>query len=379
MSVSGGVILIEGASPLRMLTIQALQAARCECVAVNDLTEAEAEAKRERPLMLMLDCSSFMPADEGTLSQLQEMRRRVGAPLVLLANLETPTEFIESLSQVGADDCLLKPLRPHQLQPRLAVVSTPRPPVNPISLGRLGPKVVSIVHGRQSFAWRTGELFEHSGYHVLYSSIEDEHVPRDESGIDLHIFCTESREELARALRLRQPAGLRPGARGFLLCAGGPGELVSSPGGGLMAGFDITQVFPEHIVQKANAWFSKSSDALRPESRVPFFCPVEYREAGNIFGTWNSCYSYDLSPGGIFLRTLVPARPGSAVELKIHLTTHRTELLGSGVVAWANTYADRKAFSYPIGMGVQFLGMSPKGLSLLRELCGVDPTEHKPG
>ncbi|QRK12800.1 PilZ domain-containing protein [Archangium violaceum] len=379
MSVRGGVILIEGASPSRMLTIQALQAIHCECVAVVDLEEAEAEAKKGRPLMLMLDCSSFMPADEGALSQLQEMRRRVGVPLVLLANLETPTEFIESLSQVGADDCLLKPLRPHQLQSRIEVVSAPRPPVNPSSLGRLGPKVVSILHGRQGFAWRTGELFEHSGYHVLYGSIGDEHVQRDASGIDLHIFCTDSREALARALRLHLPAGMPPGARGFLICSGGPGDLVSHSGGGLMAGLDMDQIFPEHIVQKANAWFSRSSDALRPESRVPFFCPVEYREAGNIFGTWNSCYSYDLSPGGIFLRTLVPARPGSAVELKIHLTTHRTELLGSGVVAWANTYADRKAYSYPIGMGVQFLGMSPKGLALLRELCGADPTMSKPG
>jgi uncharacterized protein (TIGR02266 family) len=177
-------------------------------------------------------------------------------------------------------------------------------------------------------------------------------------------------------LRLRHPEETRAGSRWFLICPGGPGELVTHSGGGLVAGFDMAQVFPEHVVQKANAWFSRVSNALQPEARVPFFCPVEYREAGNLFGDWNSCYSYDLSPGGIFLRTLVPARPGAAVELKIHLTTHRTELRGSGVVAWANTYAQRKAFSHPVGMGVQFLGMSPKGLSLLRELCGVDPTSR---
>ncbi|MFY0583152.1 PilZ domain-containing protein [Cystobacter fuscus] len=356
MSTSGGVILIENAHPSRAQTIQAIEAAHRECVAVGDVAEALVEARRQRPLMLMLDCSSFMPAEESTLTRLQELRRMVNAPLVLLANLETPTEFIESLSQMGADDCLLKPLRQHQLQPRFEVAATPTPRVPPASLGRLGPKVVSLLHGRQNFAWRTGELLEQSGYHVRYGSFEDEHEPPPESNIELHILCAASREELARVLRLRHPEETRAGSRWFLICPGGPGELVTHSGGGLVAGFDMTQVFPEHVVQKANAWFSRVSNALQPEARVPFFCPVEYREAGNLFGDWNSCYSYDLSPGGIFLRTLVPARPGAAVELKIHLTTHRTELRGSGVVAWANTYAQRRPSPIPSAWGCNFSG-----------------------
>jgi uncharacterized protein (TIGR02266 family) len=359
-----------------MRTIQAIQAAHCECVAVESLTAALAEVNRVRPLMLVLDCSSLIPGDEDTLARIHELRQAAAAPLVILVGLETPTEFIENLSQAGADDCLLKPLQTRQLQPRLEMVGTPRPASSSL-LGRWGPKTVSLAHGQRTFALRTGELLEHSGYHVLYSRLEDERAPWDESGIDLYILCTDSREELARALRLRRAAGPRSGKRWFLICTGGPGPLSESPGGSLVAGFDMTQVCPEHIVQKANAWFSKANNALRPEARVPFFCPVEYREAGGLFGQWNSCYSYDLSPGGIFLRTLVPARPGAAVELKLHLTTLRTDLLGSGVVAWANTYVHRKAFSYPIGMGVHFLGMSPKGLSLLRELCAVEPTANE--
>jgi uncharacterized protein (TIGR02266 family) len=381
MSRSGGVILIEGASPFRMLTVQAIKAARCECVAVSDLTEAQAEVARARPLMLVFDCSSFMPADERTLLQLQELRQMAGAPLVLLATLETPTEFIESLSKVGVDDYLLKPLRTHQLQSRLQATSVSTPLTSSL-IGRLGPKSASLVHGGQSFALRTGELLEYSGYHMRYSAIDDELEPRGEPGVDLHILCAGSREELTRVFQQRLSAepsrGIRLGSRWFLICPGGPGGMDPVSGGVLVAGFDMAQVHPEHIVQKANAWLSKVSNTLQPEARVPFFCPVEYREAGNLFGRWNSCYSYDLSPGGIFLRTLEPARPGSAVELKIHLTTLRTELLGSGMVAWANTYTHRKGFSCPIGMGVQFLGMSPKGLALLREVCGVDPTVRKP-
>ncbi|QRO00656.1 response regulator [Archangium violaceum] len=377
MSSSGGVLLVEGESPFRMLTLQAIQAAGRECFAVGDLATALEEAKRVRPHLIVLDCASIMPGDEQLLARVEELRRLTGAPLIILAGLDTPTEFIESLSRVGGEDCLFKPLQTRQLQLRLEAASSPRPP-SAHPLARWGAKTVSLVHGRGTFAQRTGELLEQSGYHVRYESLEDERAAREESGVDLHILCTDSREELAHALQLRQPAGLPPGSRWFLICTEGPGHLATHTGGTLIAGFDMARVLPEQIIQKANAWFSRAIDALQPEARVPFFCPVEYREAGNIFGSWSSCFSYDLSPGGIFLRTLVPARPGAAVELKIHLTTLRMELLGSGVVAWSNAYAPRKTASYPTGMGVHFLGMSPRGLAQLRELCGVDPTARKP-
>ncbi|WP_257457963.1 PilZ domain-containing protein [Archangium lipolyticum] len=377
MSRSGGVLLVEGESPFRMLTHQAIQAAHCECFAVGSLPAALEEARRVRPLLIVLDCASLMPGDERLLAQIEELRRLAGAPLVFLAGLETPTEFIESLSRVGGDDCLLKPLQTRQFQLRLEAASASRP-TSPHPLSRWVAKTVSLVHGKRTFAQRAGELLEQSGYHVRYEPLEDERPAREESGIDLHILCTDSREELAHALRVRQPAGLPPGSRWFLICTEGPGHLVTHAGGALIAGFDMARDLPEQLIHKANAWFSRAIDALQPEARVPFFCPVEYREAGNIFGSWSSCYSYDLSPGGIFLRTLVPPRPGAAVELKIHLTTLRMELLGSGVVAWSNAYTPQKTASYPTGMGVHFLGMSPRGLAQLRELCGVDPTPRKP-
>jgi uncharacterized protein (TIGR02266 family) len=109
--------------------------------------------------------------------------------------------------------------------------------------------------------------------------------------------------------------------------------------------------------------------SLRAEARRPFCCPVEFGEGGPRPGEWLSGYSSALSPGGVFIRTLVPARPGSTVGLRILLPTSREQLEAHGVVAWANPFAPRGALAYPYGMGVRFLGMGPPRLMHLRQLC----------
>ena len=106
--------------------------------------------------------------------------------------------------------------------------------------------------------------------------------------------------------------------------------------------------------------------ALLVDERVPFVCPVEFREVGSF--SWSSCFSSALSPGALFVRTLVPARPGAALELRIHLPTTRGVLEGPGIVSWSNPYVPHRVASYPLGMGIQFLGMSPRRLMQLREL-----------
>jgi hypothetical protein len=107
---------------------------------------------------------------------------------------------------------------------------------------------------------------------------------------------------------------------------------------------------------------------LRVHEAVPFFCPVQYRELGRE-PHWRCGYSHDMSPGGLFMRTLVPPRVGAALELRIFLTTTGEMLEGSGVVAWSNPWPLGQGLLAPPGMGIEFLGMSPKRLAHLREIC----------
>ncbi len=123
---------------------------------------------------------------------------------------------------------------------------------------------------------------------------------------------------------------------------------------------------PRHLLARINGLLQRNLMALLVDERVSFVCPVEFREVGTF--SWSSCFSSALSPGALFVRTLVPARSGAALELRIHLPTTREVLEGPGLVSWSNPYVPRRLASFPLGMGIQFLGMSPRRLMQLREL-----------
>jgi uncharacterized protein (TIGR02266 family) len=108
---------------------------------------------------------------------------------------------------------------------------------------------------------------------------------------------------------------------------------------------------------------------LRVHQRVPFFTVVEFREAGATAARWLAGFSSNLSPGGVFVRSLAAQRVGSALEVRIHVEQSHEVLEGSGVVAWANSWGARGGFHFSVGMGLQFLTMSPKSLMRVRQLC----------
>jgi Tfp pilus assembly protein PilZ len=124
------------------------------------------------------------------------------------------------------------------------------------------------------------------------------------------------------------------------------------------------------LLSRINGLLLRHRESLHVEERVSFVCPVEFRQVGAT--SWSSCYSSALSPGALFVRTLVPARTGAALELRIHLPTTREVIEGPGLVAWSNPYSPRRLSSYPLGMGIQFLGANPGRLMLLRELLHPD-------
>ncbi|MFP2928931.1 PAS domain S-box protein [Pyxidicoccus sp. 3LG] len=123
------------------------------------------------------------------------------------------------------------------------------------------------------------------------------------------------------------------------------------------------------LLPRIHAVLGRDVSTLHAEERVPFCCPVEFGESGPHAAEWTSGFSSALSPGGLFIRTLVPARPGTSVRLRILLPTTRERLETHGVVAWSNPFAPRAGLAYPYGMGVQFLGMGPPRLMSLRQLC----------
>ncbi len=334
-----------------------------ECVAVRTAAEALAAVEKAEPVMIVLDPAVFSTSS-GEFTRLRALAP--SASLVLLANGDTHAENIETCYRAGADDCILRPFRAAHIATRLAaIVEKPGPDGEAKKRAGSGNRVLLVCMDKPCCR-RLETFLELSGYHVLARPPEQASLTR--------LLETERPE-----LVLLSPEGL--GAAAWIRAAVGqngrtpPPPLVAlrRPEGGARPGvetwFDGDTLALEQVVARVHAFFRHGSDHLRVPNRVPFFCPVELREIGEREAKWTSCYSYDLSPGGLFVKTLVPPRPRASVELKIYLTTARQVIEGTGVVAWSNVYSRRHAWSYPVGAGIQFLGMSPKRLAQLRELC----------
>lgn len=351
---AGRKVLVIGATDeLASQTRPLLAHAGCECITARDL-DALAELERARPLMVLIDCSTN-EAGEQVVSLVESIRKRHDVPTVVVASADTSAELLESFWSAGADDCIYRPIRPGHIQARVAALTATPAPAPRLFTYRAPPTVL-LACDDAKLRGRLGELLELSGYHLLYAPLDDREVQSargERANVDLLIALGE-RQDLTRLQRAANPT--RP-----------PLGLSSGAGGKVV--LDGAEVPVETVVGKVNALFNRTAQQLQVEGRVPFFCPVEFRDVGENPPNWMSSYSFNISPLGIFLKTLAPVRPGAALELKIHLTTAREVLEGTGVVAWANSYAQRKALSYPVGMGVQFLGMSPKRLAQLREIC----------
>jgi DNA-binding response OmpR family regulator len=360
------VLLVDQAKELRLYLTPLLRAVGCEVVSVDNMLAARVELGRCRPLMVVVDWR-VLPADGSPgCGALRGHAQNGDVPILVVVGDHTPAELLEACVQGGAEDCMLGPVRITELQARLDVLRerTHGPTLRPME--RRTPRTVLLVGEAPNTPGGLGTDLEACGHHVLYASTHEQAVARvAEYGEPLHLLLMRasvtSAEEMMRVERLRTEARL--GRVPTVVVADGDVTEVPMLG---QVWLSARTLAPRHLLSRINGQLQRNLAALLVDERVPFVCPVEYREVGSF--SWSSCYSSALSPGALFVRTLVPARSGAALELRIHLSTTREVLEGPGLVAWSNPYTARRTASYPLGMGIQFLGMSPRRLMQLREL-----------
>ncbi|WP_375768564.1 response regulator [Archangium gephyra] len=360
------VLLVDQAKELRLYLTPLLRAVGCEVVSVDNLLGARVELSRLRPLMVVVDWR-VLPADGSPgFAALRGHAQNGDVPILVVVGDHTPAELLEACVQGGAEDCMLGPVRLAELQARIDVLRerTPASPVRPLE--RRTPRTVLLVGEAPGAPGGLGADLEACGHHLLYAPTAEKAVARAaEYGEPIHLLLTRapvtSAEEMMRVERLRTEARL--GRVPTVVVADGDVTEVPMLG---QVWLSARTLAPRHLLARINGQLQRNLAALLVDERVPFVCPVEYREVGTF--SWSSCYSNALSPGALFVRTLVPARPGAALELRIHLPTTREVLEGPGLVSWSNPYTSRRTATYPLGMGIQFLGMSPRRLMQLREL-----------
>lgn len=112
----------------------------------------------------------------------------------------------------------------------------------------------------------------------------------------------------------------------------------------------------------------------RAEPRAEVELEVHYRTAQEFL----AAYSRNISGGGILIRTQQPLSLNQKVLVRFTLPgiTHRFEV--HGVVVWANPPSTRSSF--PSGMGIKFLDLSPNDAKLIGEFIKkVKPPEPASG
>ncbi|WNG40853.1 response regulator [Archangium violaceum] len=360
------VLLVDQAKELRLHLTALLRAAGCEVVSVDNLLAARVELGRCRPLMVMVDWR-VLSADGGPgCAALRSHPLHGDVPILVVVGDGTPAELLEACVQGGAEDCMLGPVRIIELQARIDVLrdKVPGPPHR--LMERRTPRTVLLVGEAANTREGLGAHLEACGHHLLYApSAERAMALVAEYGEPIHLLLVRtpvtSAEEMMRVERLR--TGTRLGRVHTVVVT--DGDVTEAPMLG-QVWLSARTLAPRHLLARINGLLLRNAVGLQVDERVPFVCPVEFRELGG--ASWSSCYSSALSPGALFVRTLVPARVGAALELRIHLSTTREVLEGPGLVSWSNPYASRRTASYPLGMGIQFLGMSPRRLMQLREL-----------
>jgi DNA-binding response OmpR family regulator/Tfp pilus assembly protein PilZ len=356
------VLLVEASEDARACAAPPVMAG-CECVTVTGVSGAVRELERGRPLMTMVDARVFdtLPG-EDVLGRLRRHPAHARVPVVLLASTHTPTELVEGAWRSGVADCLLRPVSLPLVRERIAVLESP----GAVAPERRAPRVVLVVDEDDSFRVALARLLALAGHALLLAHTEAEALACA-TLLKGRLAAVVARVPSASGAALLQRLMAMPAAQG----ARGLGVMPRGcqPTGG-MEMLERESATPLDVLTRLEPALGRGFRELRVHESVPFFCPVQFRELGRE-EQWHSCYSQEVSPGGLFLRTLAPPRVGAALELRIHLTTTGELLEGSGVVSWAHTWTPDGPQHAPAGMGIQFLGMSPKRLGRLRELCAA--------
>jgi DNA-binding response OmpR family regulator len=362
LSKEAPIIVIDGARNAYAQSVQPLLDAGFPCVAASNVTAALSIIAKGRPSLVFFDPESCEGESRLACSRLKEALVGKDVPLCLVIRKKTPVELIEGCYLGGADDSIMRPIGPSHVKQRLSALNqdSSTPPVRMASSHRV------VLVGREPPQLKNlSSCLEQSGFHVLRATALEVGRVGSLVATGAPALVILHRDALGFHEQLRAAVGSQ--ASLVALCPA-DAKATNAPASikPLVSG---ERVDAATVLGGINQHFSRTCADLRAHERVSFFCPVELREIGDPGAQWSTCYSYDLSPGGLFVRTIVPPRVKSCVELRIHFSISEDILEGTGVVCWANRFQKRNGWSRPLGAGIQFLGMSPKRLGQLRAIC----------
>ncbi|HEY3816386.1 MAG TPA: PilZ domain-containing protein [Polyangiaceae bacterium] len=124
---------------------------------------------------------------------------------------------------------------------------------------------------------------------------------------------------------------------------------------------------PENVLFRANELVARPAPDQRAAPRLLYGTSVLFRGAGHDEDEVG--FSYNVSSGGVYVRTLAPLDPGQEVWLDMWAPRSQRRVRLAGLVAWRRTFGASEKATVPPGFGVKIVDGLAKDLERWREGC----------
>jgi uncharacterized protein (TIGR02266 family) len=334
--------------------------------------------KNERPGLILLDYDMSPMRGDECCKILKETPELSSIPVVMMTGDRAPGEVMRSW-RAAADDFLTKPIRPAHLQAKLRAIMGPAPTEAPtMATTRRQSQRLLFLEDDRFFRYVLGSGLEQSGFHLLYARDLDEAqtlIDAHGASIDAFLFdlVLPKGNSLEVARKLKQDGRFEN--KPMFILSSSPGESPMTKEAEALTGAPVVDkaTLPVDVmISKVNTALRRVAVDLRAGQRVPFFSVVPFRVETS--DEWILGFSYDVSVGGLFVKTANPGPMGSSVELLVNFGG-KEPTVAKAHVAWSNPFRRRLTFSYPVGMGLQFSHLEPKEREALVQLVKAKPSE----
>jgi len=112
---------------------------------------------------------------------------------------------------------------------------------------------------------------------------------------------------------------------------------------------------------------------VRADQRIKARLPINYSVMS---GDFLNDYCIDLNTGGMFLETEHPFLVDTPLEIEFKLPANGSMIRCKARGAWVNDPKQRKKPNLPVGMGVQFVEISPADMNAIRDYVNRENREH---
>ena len=323
----------------------------------QDLLTADADA-----VAVVLPMNT--PGAAEACTQLRSQTRFASVPVFGVASKRQDLEFIELFS-LGGDD-LVGPHAAEPLARRLRPIAG-RSSSSPMSrAGCAGTALVASPDTR----WRSvmGRALHSGGYSVRFVADADELI---EESLAENVQVVVVADDLSKEGAVAAATNARArGSKAAWIVVSPPKRMApvhAAVAGLLRAAVVDGYAPPENVLFRANELVARPGPDLRAAPRLLYGTAVSFRGAGR--DEDDIGFSYNVSSGGLYVRTLAPLEPNQEVWLDMWPPRSERRVRLAGTVAWRRAFGGSERATVPPGFGVKIVDGLAGDLQRWREGC----------